>query len=195
MDNNELDFLASCISWIDDEQKRQQALTLCDSRYERSSCYCPSKFREILKKKLELANEFGLAITNSAVEDLYCSDCGVFCSVPRYSVEDIEFACDCGNVLEPVTDRICAEFMVRNAKDQIASEDGIAVFADGFEQAFVGLASQFNKPSLAVYDLERCIDILMGQEMSREQAIEYMSFNVTGAWVGEGTPLFLKTAK
>jgi L,D-peptidoglycan transpeptidase YkuD (ErfK/YbiS/YcfS/YnhG family) len=28
-------------------------------------------------------------------------------------------------------------------------------------------------------------------DMSYEDAVDYMGFNVTGAWVGEGTPVFV----
>jgi hypothetical protein len=65
------------------------------------------------------------------------------------------------------------------------------LYADGFEDALIGLAQQFNR-DLAVYDFNKCIDILVAQGMTHEEAHEYMDFNVTGAWVGEYTPLFLK---
>jgi hypothetical protein len=65
------------------------------------------------------------------------------------------------------------------------------LFADGFERALIGIGQQFNK-ELAVYDYEKCLDLLVGQGMSYEEAEEYMDFNVTGAWVGEFTPVFLR---
>ena len=64
--------------------------------------------------------------------------------------------------------------------------------ADGFEDAFIGIARQFGKP-FAVYDRQKCIDILVERdEMSYEDAEEYFQFNVEGAWVGENTPAFLE---
>jgi len=60
---------------------------------------------------------------------------------------------------------------------------------DGFEEAFVGIATQFNKP-IAIFDRQMCIDILC-KEMSYEEAVEYFSYNVEGAYVGENTPAFL----
>ena len=73
------------------------------------------------------------------------------------------------------------------------ADDETVTLADGFEQAFVGIARQFNKV-MAVYDLTKCLAVLMEQGMDLDSAKEYMEFNVTGAWVGENTPAFLTTA-
>jgi hypothetical protein len=71
------------------------------------------------------------------------------------------------------------------------NEDEQVQLADGFEDAFIGIARQFGKP-IAVYDREKCIDILVNRDgMSHEEAEEYFQFNVEGAWVGENTPAFL----
>lgn len=64
---------------------------------------------------------------------------------------------------------------------------------DGFEEAFVGVAHQFNN-TFAVFDRKKCIDILM-RDMSWEEAEEYFCFNVEGAYVGESTPAFIQIAK
>jgi hypothetical protein len=72
------------------------------------------------------------------------------------------------------------------------NEDEQVQLADGFEDAFIGIARQFGKP-IAVYDREKCIDILVNRDgMSPEEAEEYFQFNVEGAWVGENTPAFLE---
>lgn len=65
------------------------------------------------------------------------------------------------------------------------------LYADGFEDAFLGLGRHFNR-ELAVYDLEKCIKILMERDgMDEDEAIEFLEFNTLGAWVGEHTPIFL----
>jgi hypothetical protein len=70
--------------------------------------------------------------------------------------------------------------------------DDHSLLADGFEDAFLGWAPRMNSPTLAVYDYEKCIEILMNRDgMSRDDAEEYFGFNVEDAWAGEGTPLFL----
>lgn len=67
-----------------------------------------------------------------------------------------------------------------------------ALLLDGFEAAFVGCATQFTKLPLAVYDREKCLSILMRRDgMTRDEAEEFFSFNVEGAWVGDNTPLVL----
>jgi len=68
------------------------------------------------------------------------------------------------------------------------------VLADGFEEAFIGVAERFGfSEPVAVYDYDKCVEILMGPEgMSMEGAIEYFEYNVLGAWVGEQTPIFTR---
>jgi hypothetical protein len=66
-----------------------------------------------------------------------------------------------------------------------------ALKADGFESALIGYGYQFTHP-VAIYSRNRCMNILMKRDgMSSEEAIEYFDFNVSGAWVGESTPIFL----
>ena len=65
-----------------------------------------------------------------------------------------------------------------------------ALFADGFEDALIGVGRQFNH-DVAIYDYNHCIAILMRDAMDIEEAIEYLEFNVLGAWVGPNTPVFL----
>ena len=68
----------------------------------------------------------------------------------------------------------------------------MTLFADGFEDAFLGYGRQFNK-LLAIYDYDKCIDILHKRDgMTLTDALEYMEFNVVGAYVGEHTPVFLR---
>jgi hypothetical protein len=69
--------------------------------------------------------------------------------------------------------------------------DEALLLADGFEDAFIGVATGVRLP-VACYDRQRCIDTLMTRDgMSWEEAEEFFSFNVSGAWVGERTPVFL----
>jgi hypothetical protein len=65
-----------------------------------------------------------------------------------------------------------------------------ARLADGFDDALIGVGRQFSR-YLAVYDYELCAQVLMEQGLSYEEAVEHLEFNVVGAWVGDGTPVFL----
>jgi len=71
-------------------------------------------------------------------------------------------------------------------------DDETVLLADGFEDAFVGIGRQFGKP-MAVYNKLKCIESLIKEGMSEEEAEEYFSFNVEGAYVGENTPIFLES--
>jgi len=63
------------------------------------------------------------------------------------------------------------------------------LFADGFDEALMGTdATSF----CAVYDYEKCLKILVDRDgMSREEAHEFMEFNVVSAYVGDFTPSFV----
>ena len=63
--------------------------------------------------------------------------------------------------------------------------------AEGFDEAIIGVGQQFDKPDRLIYDYDKCLLILMtDQGFTEEEAIEWMEFNVKGAYVGEGTPIF-----
>tara|TARA_R100001530_G_scaffold28345_1_gene22416 strand:+ start:439 stop:693 length:255 start_codon:yes stop_codon:yes gene_type:complete len=71
-----------------------------------------------------------------------------------------------------------------------------ALLADGFEDAYIGVCEVFNRPPLAAYDRDRCIEILMERdEMDRDEAEEYFNFNVSGSWVGENTPVYISLSE
>jgi len=67
------------------------------------------------------------------------------------------------------------------------------LLADGFEGAFMGVVESFGAAPKACYNYDACIDILM-KDMDEGEALEFMEFNVTGAYVGEHTPAFIQLA-
>ena len=75
--------------------------------------------------------------------------------------------------------------------DRLQEANSDALTADGFDEALIGIARRCGQPDLAVYDVNKIIEILC-KEMSREDAWEYYEFNVVGSWVGENTPLFME---
>ena len=89
--------------------------------------------------------------------------------------------------------------------------DSEILLADGFEEAFLGVGSAFHDEPVAVYDRNKCIDML-AKDFKRhadsniteqktwndneetdfyEQAMEYFEYNVQGSYVGDKTPIFL----
>lgn len=83
----------------------------------------------------------------------------------------------------------------------LESHDMTVLLADGFDDAFIGVGERFHelstggaeKVQVAVYDIDRCLDILMADGMSFEEADEYFTFNTLGAYVGPQTPIFVKS--
>jgi hypothetical protein len=68
-----------------------------------------------------------------------------------------------------------------------------AYLFDGFEEAIIGMAEQFTNPTVACYDYEKCIKILMTRDkMKRDEAEEYFEFNVSGLGLGPNTPVILR---
>ena len=70
------------------------------------------------------------------------------------------------------------------------------LLADGFEDAFMGVVESFGTVPKACYNYDDCINILMGEPdeeevMTHDEAVEYLEFNVTQAYVGEHTPAFI----
>jgi len=59
--------------------------------------------------------------------------------------------------------------------------------ADGFDDAVIGVDE---KTMRLIYSVGRCIEILVEDGMTMEDAIEYFDFNVSGAWVGDKTPIW-----
>lgn len=81
-------------------------------------------------------------------------------------------------------------------QELLSEVDEDIVTADGFEEAFMGLAWRCSDGPVAMYDREKCIEVIMKRDlvtsggMTHEQAEEFFEFNVVGAWVGDRTPWF-----
>ena len=63
------------------------------------------------------------------------------------------------------------------------------VLADGLDEAFIGFTDDY--PARAIYDKALCVQCMMDEGMSMEDAIEYLEFNTFYTHVGEQTPLFI----
>jgi hypothetical protein len=59
--------------------------------------------------------------------------------------------------------------------------------ADGFDVAVIGIDEHSMR---LVYSVKLCIEKLILEGMSMEDAIDYFNFNVSGAYVGEKTPIW-----
>ena len=75
----------------------------------------------------------------------------------------------------------------------IDDENDSPLLMDGFEQALIGFGQRINEPLLAIYSWSEMIKVLMTRDgMSDDEAIEYISYNCQGAWVGERTPIIVE---
>lgn len=76
--------------------------------------------------------------------------------------------------------------------DFIAEENPDALICDGFDDAIIGMASRIGLDPVVAYSVTKIIEILMKDGMTDEEAIEYFEFNIIGAWMGAGTPIFIR---
>lgn len=86
--------------------------------------------------------------------------------------------------------------MIANAdrvRRWIDENDEAAVFATGLDDAVIGLTRDIKTGTYrVVYDSARVVQYLMNdQNMDYDEAIEYLEHNVVGAYVGDGTPVWM----
>lgn len=94
---------------------------------------------------------------------------------------------------------------VQAIMDYLPDDDEL-LFADGLEDAIIGLAELPCRPSVVAYDRKKCIEILAAGMTSEgegpededeggmtpwQRAEEYFESNTVGAFVGERTPVYL----
>jgi hypothetical protein len=62
---------------------------------------------------------------------------------------------------------------------------------DGFDDAIIGVVyDNINGEHRVAYSIKKALDILM-KTMNEEQAREYFDFHITGAYVGNKTPIWV----
>jgi hypothetical protein len=90
--------------------------------------------------------------------------------------------------VDPKKNHCYVEPKIKHHPREVGEEE--MLLADGFDEALIGTARRLSGTLVAVYDRNKCIEIL-ARDMSPEEAEEYFEFNVEGAWMGEGTPIFI----
>ena len=76
--------------------------------------------------------------------------------------------------------------------DQISEINAEALLAEGFNNAIMGMSIQFGQLPVVAYDYEECLKILQDRDdMSTDEATEYMEFNVIGSYMGINSPVFI----
>jgi len=64
------------------------------------------------------------------------------------------------------------------------------LFADGFDDAIIGL-NYHEGVHRVVYNSRKMVDVLTDDDMTEEEALDYLNFNTFCAYMGEGTPLYV----
>lgn len=76
-------------------------------------------------------------------------------------------------------------------KEYLGEIDENMLIADDLDDALIGYVEGINRTTVALYDRNKCIQILMERDgMTDEEAVEHFEFNIGGAYVGEYTPAF-----
>lgn len=80
--------------------------------------------------------------------------------------------------------------------DYLNEIDTEILLMDGFDEAFIGTSQRINEPVLAVYSYDKLVDLLMTRDgMDDEQAMEFVEYNCVGAWIGERTPIIVRSVE
>lgn len=78
--------------------------------------------------------------------------------------------------------------------EQLSEFNEEAVIFHEIEDSLVGIGHRIGMDPIAVYDYEKAILCIMGDDDSEdayESAVEYFEYNTLGTWAGEGTPMFI----
>ena len=64
---------------------------------------------------------------------------------------------------------------------------------DGFDECIIGITQIYGKDTpVVVYDAMEMIEVLINErDMSRDEAVEYFEYNISSAYLGEYTPLYV----
>ena len=88
--------------------------------------------------------------------------------------------------------RVNSRSKPRRACLKLVGDDEVLAFADGHDDAIVGVADR-EGVTVVVYDARLILDALRTRDgMDRDEAQEFFEFNIAGAWIGEQTPIFLR---
>jgi hypothetical protein len=83
---------------------------------------------------------------------------------------------------------------VQAIKDHLAEINPDAILYDGCDDALIGTATRVGLPTLACYDYDLLVESFMKdrdglQGMDDVEAMEWVEFNIVGAFLGPHTPI------
>ena len=62
---------------------------------------------------------------------------------------------------------------------------------DNCDEAIIGEGVRCSQEPVLVYDYNKLIKIFKKEGMSEEESIEWIDYNILGAWIGDDTPIVL----
>lgn len=73
----------------------------------------------------------------------------------------------------------------------------ILLEGDEFDEAIIGIVTGMGASTAVAYDADKCVEVIArnmegDKEARYESAREYFEFNTAGAFMGEGTPMFVQ---
>jgi len=83
------------------------------------------------------------------------------------------------------------EMLGISIRDHLEMSNPEAKLWDDCDAALIGVAERCGQPPLAVYSWDKLVKVFEDQGMEFEEAVEWVGFNLEGAWVGDHTPLIM----
>jgi hypothetical protein len=78
-----------------------------------------------------------------------------------------------------------------NVRERIQELNPEAIFIADMDNAIVGMTERENSVFVAIYDIEKCADIMMKRDnKDYEEAIDDIYYNTVYAYLGINTPIF-----
>ena len=75
--------------------------------------------------------------------------------------------------------------ILNNIVDRYTEEE--ILIADGLDKAIIGIDEHSMR---LIYSYTKIIQVLMEDDMTREEAEEWFGYNIQSAWFGEKTPIY-----
>lgn len=86
-------------------------------------------------------------------------------------------------------------FLRERIVDACGDDELLFLDPSSLDVAIVGIAERLNMGLVVVYDRDELVQAFAADGMSAEDAEEWVSYNVDGCYVGERTPLILRSLK
>ena len=75
--------------------------------------------------------------------------------------------------------------------EQVHEENPHALQVDGYDDCCIGIVRRCGFDPLALYSIDKIVaKMMVDDDMSEEEAVEFFDYNIIGSWVGVGTPCF-----